>query len=165
MGAVLPRSPYGNDHTGQLGSDAERRGTAIRYHHQGGGDAAEVGAQADAVAELVTPCDGQVLADVSPGGGRHVYVLFAAPLLWRELRDLARAMAFRFPAIDQAPMSSLGGQISPPGSRHKSGGWRLPLLSLEDARAAVEHPERPRGIGRPASRIRGQVVRQKGAAR
>ncbi|MGH3196535.1 MAG: hypothetical protein ACRDNT_11510 [Streptosporangiaceae bacterium] len=64
---------------------------------------------------------GLVLADVAPSGGRHIYVLFAAALPWLELRDLARALAFRFPSIDTAPMSSLGGQISPPGSRHKPG--------------------------------------------
>jgi len=117
---------------------------AVRYHHQRGGDATtEVGAQAEALVGHVTRCGGQVLADASPGGGRHVYVLFADPLSWRELRDLARAMAFRFPAIDPAPMASLGGQISPPGSRHKSGGWRLLLTSLEDAWAAVEHPNGP----------------------
>ena len=82
-------------------------------------------AQAARSAELVARRGGQVLADVSPSGGRHVFVLFAAALPWRELRDLARATALRFPAVDPAPMWSLGGQISPPGSRHKSGGWRL----------------------------------------
>ena len=40
-------------------------------------------------------------------------------------------------------MSSLGGQISPPGSRHKSGGWRVLSMPLEDAAAAVEHPNGP----------------------
>ena len=88
-------------------------------------------------------CGGQVLADVSPSGGRHVFVVFAAALPWLELRDVARALALRFPSIDTAPMSSLGGQISPPGSRHKSGGWRLLAGSLEDAAAAVEHPNGP----------------------
>jgi hypothetical protein len=72
-----------------------------------------------------------------------VYVLFAAPLPWLELRDVVRALALRFPSIDPAPMSSLGGQISPPGSRHKSGGWRLLSMSLEDAAAAVERPNGP----------------------
>jgi hypothetical protein len=43
-------------------------------------------------------------------------------------------------SIRRAPMSSLGGQISPPGSRHKSGGWRVLSTSLKDAAAAVEHP-------------------------
>jgi hypothetical protein len=40
-------------------------------------------------------------------------------------------------------MSFLGGQIGPPGSRHKSGGWRLLSMRLEDATAAVEHPNGP----------------------
>ena len=102
-----------------------------------------VRAQAEALAGLVARCGGQVLADVSPSGGRHVYVLFAAALPWLELRDVARALALRFPAIDTAPMSSLGGQITPPGSRQKSGGWRLLTMPLEAARAAVEHPNGP----------------------
>ncbi|MGH3238136.1 MAG: hypothetical protein ACRDOH_33730, partial [Streptosporangiaceae bacterium] len=104
---------------------------------------AGVGAQADAMTALIERLGGQVLADVSPSGGRHVLVLFAAALPWRELRDLCRAMALRFPAIDTAPMSSLGGQISPPGSRHKSGGWRLLSTPVDIALAAVEHPNGP----------------------
>jgi hypothetical protein len=86
---------------------------------------------------------GQVLADVSPSGGRHLFILFAAPLPWSELRDLCRAIALRFPAVDPAPMCSLSGQISPPGSRHKSGGWRLLSTPLSEARAAAEHPNGP----------------------
>ena len=85
-------------------------------------------------------CGGQVLADVSPAGGRHVYIMFAAALPWLELRDVARALALRFPSIDTAPMSSLGGQISPPGSRHKSGGWRLLSASAEAAAAVAANP-------------------------
>ena len=88
-------------------------------------------------------CGGQVLADVAPSGGRHVFIVFAAALPWRELRDVARALAMRFPAIDPAPMCSLGGQISPPGARHKSGGWRVLSMPLEAARAAVERPNGP----------------------
>ena len=93
--------------------------------------------------QLLERLGARYVADVSPSGGRHVYVLFAAPLPWLELRDVARALALRFPAIDPAPMSSLGGQISPPGARHKSGGWRVLSMPLEDARAAVEHPNGP----------------------
>ena len=117
---------------------------AVQYGHEHRADpAAEVAAQAASIAELVTRCGGQVLADVSPSGGRHVFILFAAALPWRELRDLARATALRFPAVDPAPMSSMGAQISPPGSRHKSGGWRLLSTPLSEARAAVEHPNGP----------------------
>jgi hypothetical protein len=116
-------------------------GPAVGNGHERG--AVEVAAQAAAIAELVVRLGGQVLADVAPSGGRHVYVVFAAALPWRELRDLARAMAVRFPAVDVAPMCSLGGQISPPGSRHKSGGWRTLTTPLSEARAAVERPNGP----------------------
>jgi hypothetical protein len=37
---------------------------------------------------LVTCCGGQVFADVSPSGGRHVFILFSSRLPWRDLRDL-----------------------------------------------------------------------------
>ena len=99
--------------------------------------------QAEALAGLVARCGGQVLADVSPTGGRHVFVVFAAALPWLELRDVARALALRFPSIDTAPMSSLGGQISPPGSRHKSGGWRVLAVPPEDAAAVAANPNGP----------------------
>ena len=104
--------------------------------------AAEVEHQAAALGQLLERLGGRCIADVSPSGGRHVYVLLAAALPWRELRDVARALALRFLSIDTAPMSSLGGQISPPGARHKSGGWRV-LSSPEAASAAVEHPNGP----------------------
>jgi hypothetical protein len=104
---------------------------------------AEVSRQAAELGRLLERLGGQVLADVAPSGGRHVYVLFAAPLPWLELRDLARAVSLRFPAVDPAPMAGLGGQISPPGARHKSGGWRLLSGSLQDAAAAAGQPNGP----------------------
>ena len=107
------------------------------------GSVADVEHQAAEVGQLLERLGGRYVADVSPSGGRHVLVLFAAPLPWRELRDVARALALRFPSIDTAPMSSLGGQISPPGSRHKSGGWRVLSMPVDSAVAAVEHPNGP----------------------
>ncbi|MGH3225424.1 MAG: hypothetical protein ACRDPY_43205, partial [Streptosporangiaceae bacterium] len=111
---------------------------------RGTGDpATQVSVQADAITALVARLGGRVLADVSPSGGRHVFILFAAALPWRELRDVTRALALRFPAVDPAPMASLGGQISPPGSRHKSGGWRLLSTPTGEARAVAGHPNGP----------------------
>ena len=109
-------------------------------HHDRQRAAVEVATQAAAIAALVARLGGQVLADVAPSGGRHVFIPFAAALPWRELRDLCRAIAARFPAVDPTPMSSLGGQISPPGSRHKSGGWRVLSTPVDIALAAVERP-------------------------
>lgn len=121
--------------------DVKSTASSVRHDRERG--AAEVAAQATAIGELVARLGGQVLADVSPSGGRHVFILFGAALPWRELCDVARAMAVRFPSIDAGPMCSLGGQISPPGSRHKSGGWRLLTTPLSEARTAVEHPNGP----------------------
>ena len=120
-------------HDGAVDDDRERHAVF----------AAVVRVQAEALAGLVARCGGQVLADVSPSGGRHVFVVFAAALPWLELRDVARALALRFPSIDMSPMSSLGGQISPPGSRHKSGGWRLLSMPVEDAAAVAANPNGP----------------------
>jgi hypothetical protein len=103
----------------------------------------DVDRQAAELVQLLEHHGARVLADVSPSGGRHLFVLFAAPLPWRELRDVARAFAQRHPAVDPAPMSSLGGQISPPGARHKSGGWRLLSMPLAAATAAAGHPNGP----------------------
>ena len=103
----------------------------------------DVGDQGAELGQVLERLGARLVADVSPSGGRHLLVPFSSLLPWRELRDLARAMSLRFPSIDTAPMSSLGGQISPPGARHKSGGWRVLSVPLGEARAAVEHPNGP----------------------
>jgi hypothetical protein len=103
----------------------------------------DVGHQAAELGQLLERLGARYVADVGPSGGRHLYILLAAALPWRELRDVCRALAVRFPAIDPAPMAGLGGQISPPGSRHKSGGWRLLSMPVDIALAAVEHPNGP----------------------
>jgi hypothetical protein len=103
----------------------------------------DVDRQAAGLGQLLERLGVRYVADVSPSGGRHILVLFAAPLPWLELRDVARALALRFPSIDTVPMSSLGGQISPPGARHKSGGWRVLSMPLDEARAVVAQPNGP----------------------
>jgi hypothetical protein len=100
-------------------------------------------AQAAELGQLLECLGARYIADASPSGGRHVFVLLASSLPWLELRDVVRALALRFPAIDPAPMSSLGGQISPPGSRHKSGGWRVLSIPVDRALTAIEHPNGP----------------------
>ena len=103
----------------------------------------DVDYQGAELGQLLQRLGARCVADMSPSGGRHVFVPFSSALPWRELRDLVRAMSLRFPVIDPAPMCSLGGQISPPGSRHKSGGWRVLSTPLEDATATVERPNGP----------------------
>jgi hypothetical protein len=104
----------------------------------------DVDHQAAELGQLLERLGARYVADVAtPTGGRHVYVLFSSPLPWRELRDVARAIALRYGTADPAPMCSLGGQISPPGSRAKRGGWRLLSTPVDVALVAVEHPNGP----------------------
>jgi hypothetical protein len=99
-----------------------------------------VAADAADFAALVARLGGRSITDVSPSGGRHVLVLFAAALPWRELRDLTRALALRYRTLDRTPMAGLGGQIRPPGARHKSAGWQVLTMPLDAATAAVAQP-------------------------
>jgi hypothetical protein len=99
--------------------------------------------QAAGLGRLLGQLGARYIADISPSGGRHIYVPFAVALPWTDLRDLAGAIALRFPAAGVAAMSSLRGQISPPGSVHKHGGWRVLAMPAAQARASVEQPNGP----------------------
>ncbi|MGI5330948.1 hypothetical protein [Actinomadura nitritigenes] len=81
--------------------------------------AGTVAAEAAEFAALVEECGGDVVHDVSPSGGRHVYVKFARPIPFEDLRDFAVALADRFTTLDPAPMRSPSGQIRIAGSPYK----------------------------------------------
>ena len=106
--------------------------------------AAQVSAQADAITRLVTRLGGRCVTDVAPSGGRHVYVLFAAPLPWRELRDLGPGPG---PALPGGRPGADGLARRPdlarraPGTSPAGGGSLS--MPLEDARAAAGHPNGP----------------------
>ena len=50
----------------------------------------DVGRQAAGLVRLLERLGARHVADVSPSGGRHVYVPFAVSLPWRELRDVGQ---------------------------------------------------------------------------
>jgi hypothetical protein len=105
---------------------------------------AQVAADAAALASLVRACGGRGFGDVSPNGGRHGYVLWAAPLPYSEMRRVALALARRYPSLDPTPM--LGrehGIIRPPGSRHRSGGHQALTTPLEHAVKCATEPNGP----------------------
>ena len=97
-------------------------------------------AEAAALTALIERLGGQAITDVSPSGGRHLLVPFAEPRPWRDLYEVTQALGRRFPTLDTAPMAGPAAQICPPGSRHKSGGWRVLTMPLDSARAAAEDP-------------------------
>jgi hypothetical protein len=108
-----------------------------------------VAAEAAAFTALVARAGGECLEDVSPGGGRHVYVLWERAQPWLELKQFSRALARRYPSLDTSPHNKLGGLIRPPGSRYRlvgdrSPGWQLLTTPLADVVAITARRCGPR---------------------
>ncbi len=104
----------------------------------------DVDRQAAELGQLLERLGGRHLADVAPSGGRHIYVLFAAALPWRELRDLCRAIALRVPGdrpgADGVPRRPDQPAWKQAQERRMAGASHDPV---EVALAAVEHPNGP----------------------
>ena len=105
------------------------------------GGRVQVDADAAGLCELIEACGGRTVTDVSPTGGRHVYVFWSATVPISELRPVMRALQVRFPSLDATPMlNPTAGCIRPPGARHRSGGHQVLTTPLPVAQAAVAAP-------------------------
>jgi len=106
----------------------------------------QVDRDASAVARAVTDLGGRVIADQSPNGGRHVYVLFGDAIGFPAARAFARELSYRLPSLDPSPLyGRTDGVIRPPGAPHKSGGFQLLTVPFGEAMAAVSSPN-PAGV-------------------
>ena len=77
-------------------------------------------------------------ADVSPSGGRHIYLPLAEAVPDTVLADAARRLATQHPSIDPSPHYSADtGCIRPPGSVWKHGGHQRLLTDFKDAIATA----------------------------
>jgi hypothetical protein len=105
------------------------------------GGRGQVDTDATRFAALIEACGGRSFADQSPTGGRHVYVLWSAPVLVSELRPVMRALRVLFPSLDITPMANpTDGCIRPPGAAHPAGGHQVLTTPLDEALAAVAAP-------------------------
>jgi hypothetical protein len=108
------------------------------------GGVQQVEADSVALTELVARCGGRSVADCSPSGGRHVYVLLAEPVPYGEMRRAALALARLLPSLDASSLLNLtAGCIRPPGAAHKTGGAQQLLTPLDAARQAAAAPNPP----------------------
>ena len=86
--------------------------------------------------KLLDECGLRYVADVSPSGGRHLYVPLAERLPSAEARELVEALSLRAPSLDPSPHQNItDGCIRVPGSAHKTGGHQqltTPLSSAYD---------------------------------
>jgi hypothetical protein len=108
------------------------------------GGQAQVDTDTAAFTALVEACGGRVIADRSPTGGRHVYVLWSRPLPLTELRPVLHALRALYPSLDTTPMlGATDGCIRPPGARHRRGGHQTLTTPFSDALAAAHAPNGP----------------------
>lgn len=72
--------------------------------------------------------------DISPSGGRHLYVPLQEPIPAIEARDLVEALALRASSLDPGPHQNFTtGCIRVPGSAHKRGGHQVLITPFAQA--------------------------------
>ena len=136
--AVLPNAPAA---VLLFDEDASARCLAADFDVGRGGGREQVEHDAGAFTALIRECGGRSFADISPTGGRHVYVLWSRPRPITELRPLLGALCELFPSLDPAPMlNPAAGCIRPPGARHRTGGHQQLTTGLDEALSAVAQP-------------------------
>lgn len=112
---------------------------------------AVVDADAERLGGLLASCGLRWVEDVSPSGGRHLYVPLAERMDGAQARELVEALARLAPSLDASPhRNPTTGCIRVPGSPHKRGGYqelRTPLSVAYDvlhSRNAASDVERLR---------------------
>jgi hypothetical protein len=108
---------------------------------------------------LLSSCGLRYVEDVSPSGGRHLYVPLAERMDGAQARELVEALARVAPSLDASPHRNPStGCIRVPGSVHKRGGHQelvTPLSSAYDVlrrRNAQANIERLRQVLAPELR-------------
>ncbi|WP_159701315.1 helix-turn-helix domain-containing protein [Arthrobacter sp. 18067] len=86
----------------------------------------------------------QWVEDVSPNGGRHLYLPLAEAIPFTEARDFVEALERRFTTIDPSPHRSVAsGCCRVPGSTHRTGGVQKLTQVVGEAILAVSERNAP----------------------
>lgn len=123
------------------------------------GGSAQATADAAALEQLLARLGLRAFADLSPSGGRHVYVPLAPRRPLRDVVIVMRALAARFPSLDIQPM--MGGRracIAPPAASWKRGGMRTLTTPFQVAQRAVLAPNGAAGWHALLEELRPQIV-------
>jgi hypothetical protein len=104
----------------------------------GRGGADTVSSEAEAIRSWLGRHGAQWVEDISPSGGRHLYVPLVDEIPFHEARDFVEALAVRFPSLDPSPHRSVAsGCCRVPGSTHRSGGVQQLTHVIGEAFLAV----------------------------
>lgn len=112
----------------------------------GAGGADEVTREAEGLRSWLGKHGAQWVEDISPSGGRHLYVPLVEEIPFHEARAFVEALAVRFPSLDPSPHRSVAsGCCRVPGSTHRSGGVQQLTHVIGEAFLAVAE-RNPRSI-------------------
>ncbi|MFE5339680.1 hypothetical protein ACFQ80_05645 [Isoptericola sp. NPDC056578] len=115
-------------------------------------------AEAANLTRWLTECGARVFTDLSPAGGRHIYLPMRERVAYDTAREVVEALARLFPAIDPGPHRSVdSGCIRTPGSLHKAGGHQQLTTSLSAAYDALKRPNGPDVLQAIQIRLRPQL--------
>lgn len=111
---------------------------ALDFDSSKGGPEAVEADHAQAVTFLASHGLTRTISDISPNGGRHLYVPLKKPIVLKAAKIITHALAGLYPTLDTSPMNgATDGLIRVPGSAHPSGGVQTPLTPLGKALFAV----------------------------
>ncbi|MEO3939513.1 MarR family transcriptional regulator [Paenarthrobacter nicotinovorans] len=100
-----------------------------------------VDADVSALRTWLQGCDARWIEDISPNGGRHVYIPFERRVSFSEAREVVEALGVRFRTLDKTPHQNLlHGCMRTPGSPHKRGGYQKLAMSLSKAYDVARRP-------------------------
>ncbi|MEA5456950.1 hypothetical protein SPF06_19685 [Sinomonas sp. JGH33] len=103
-------------------------------------DSAVVDVDAARIGALLASCGLRWVEDISPSGGRHMYVPLAARMPGPEAAELIDAIARTAPSLDASPHHNpTTGCIRPPGAVHKRGGHQELVTPLSAAYEILRH--------------------------
>lgn len=140
------------------GDDGTCRALCFDLDASRGGPARVLADAARLVREL-EDAGARVVTDVSPNGGRHVYVPLASRLDFASARELVEAVAASYPTLDPGPHQSLRtGCIRVPGSVHASGGHQELTMSLNVAVDVLRRPNAPDVVARIREAYQSQIA-------
>lgn len=103
---------------------------------------------------IVERCGGAVIEDLSPSGGRHLYIPLREPVPHARLKLIARALEKRLhgpgwhKTYDKSPMMSADGLIRLPGSPHPLGGYQALTTPLPRAATIARRGNPPQFLQR-----------------
>lgn len=110
---------------------------------------AVVDADAERLGALLASCGLRYVEDVSPSGGRHLYVPLAERMDGAEARELVNALARLAPSLDPGPHRNPStGCIRVPGSVHKRGGHQELVTPLSAAYDVLRRRNRSTDVAR-----------------